>query len=123
MTDWRPNVARRRAAPGPHPLTRAEFAEIKTTLKSEPFENNRLTLLKVVARKAQDRITSAQLADLLGVFTFENNRLTAAQQALSWVQDPENLYLLYAKFNFANYKDQLTQAITSRNVPAKNRPE
>jgi len=108
--------------PGPQPLTGEEFAEIVASLRHESFDTGRLSLLKVIHRKAQNRISSAQLAELLDLFSFENQRLVGAKLALTWVRDPENLYLLYPKFTFGNNKDQLTQAIAARNGPGRDRP-
>jgi len=100
---------------GPQPLTPGELREMSVSLGQEPFDNRRLALLKVIEPKAKNRIATAQVGELLDLFAFENNRLEAARVALHWVRDPENLYLLAAKFNFNNTKDQLTRAIAARN--------
>jgi len=122
LSAMRRNPAGPIVLPGPQPLTGEEFAEIVASLRHESFDTGRLSLLKVIQRKAQNRLSSAQLADLLDLFSFENQRLEGAKLALTWVRDPENLYLLYPKFTFGNNKEQLTRAIAARNVPVRDRP-
>lgn len=120
-------TAMKRVAPrpmvitGPAPLSNEELAEIVTTLRHESFDTARLSMLGATGRKAKGRISSAQVGELLDLFSFDNQRLDAAKIAAPWVHDPENLFVLYSKFNFNQHKEQLTLIIAGRNPPPLER--
>jgi len=99
---------------GPPPLSDAEFAEMLATLRAENFDNGRLSIARVAGAGAHHRISSAQVAEMLDLFSFDNQRLECAKLGVDWVRDPNNLHLLYRKFTFDAHKRELTQAIEAR---------
>ena len=86
-----------------------EFEQLKESLRKEWFENNRLTSVKYILEKSH--FTSAQIKDLMLLFTFENNRLEIAKAAYRKTIDKENYYLLNEALTFSSSKQELARFI------------
>lgn len=86
-----------------------EFETVKTSLRKEWFENNRITSVKYIIEK--NNFTTAQVKDMMLLFTFENNRLEIAKLAFSKTVDKNNYFLLNDALTFSSSKDELARFI------------
>jgi len=95
------------------PVTPAELEEIVKTLRAEPFDETRQKLAKQIVT-ARVRFNSAQVRDLLKLFTFEETRLALAKAAYEYVVDPESYFVVSQGFTFSDSKEDLTRYIEAR---------
>jgi hypothetical protein len=86
-----------------------EFETMKESLRKEWFENNRITSAKFVIEK--NSFTTAQVRELMLLFTFENNRLEIAKSAYRKVVDKNNYYQLNDALTFSSSKEELARFI------------
>ncbi len=86
-----------------------EFESVKQTLRKEWFENNRLTSAKYIIEKSN--FSSAQIKDMMLLFTFENNRLEIAKSAYRKTVDKHNYFLLEDALTFNSSKNELARFI------------
>jgi hypothetical protein len=84
-----------------------EFNDLKDMLRREWFENNRLTSAKVIVDK--NNFTTAQVKELMLLFTFENNRLELAKYAYCKAVDQRNYWSLNDALTFSSSKDELAR--------------
>ena len=84
-----------------------EFNDVKDMLRREWFENNRLTSARVMISK--NSFTTAQVKDLMLLFTFESNRLELAKAAYCKTVDQRNFWQLTDAFTFSSSKDELNR--------------
>jgi hypothetical protein len=82
---------------------------MKESLRKESFENNRITSAKFVIEK--NSFTTAQVRELMLLFTFENNRLEIAKSAYRKVVDKNNYYQLNDALTFSSSKEELARFI------------
>lgn len=102
----------------PAPLSKAEWADLLRTVARENFDNTRLAIARQVVAGARGRITSRQVREMLGVFTFEEGRLELAKVAYDSVVDPWNYHVVYDAFTFAASREKLVKYLESRSLPA-----
>lgn len=86
-----------------------EFETLKESLRKEWFEHNRLTSVKYIIEKSN--FSTAQVKDLMLLFTFENNRLEIAKAAFRKTIDKENYYIVNEALTFSSSKDELARFI------------
>jgi len=87
---------------GMHP---ADFDDLKRTIRRTSFDSNRLDIAKFAV--SGNRMTSRQVAELTGLFTFESNRLEFAKYAFRFVTDPGSYYIVADAFTFSSSKREL----------------
>ena len=75
-----------------------EFFGIRNIIAQRTFESSRVELAHQLIRGRM--FTSAQVASLLEVFSFESSRLEIAKAAYARTVDPMNYYLVYSAFTF-----------------------
>lgn len=87
------------------------FQSMKQSLRRESFENSRVTL----ARQMFDRnnFESAQVREILQMFSFENNKLELAKYAYRNTVDKNNFYAVYDVFSFSSSRDELSRYINN----------
>ncbi len=90
-------------------MTTREFESLKESLRKEWFENNRLTSAKFIIDK--NNFTTAQVRDLMLLFTFENNRLEVAKYAYRKTIDKHNFYIVNDALTFNSSKEELARFI------------
>jgi hypothetical protein len=86
-----------------------EFFGIRNVIAQRTFESSRVELAHQVLRGRM--FTSAQVASLLEVFTFESSRLEIAKAAYVRTVDPLNYYLVYSAFTFDSSISDLNRFI------------
>ena len=86
-----------------------EFEQMKESIRKEWFENNRLTSVKFIMDKSN--FTTAQVKELMLLFTFESNKLEVAKYAYRKTVDKQNYYQLNDALTFSSSKDELARFI------------
>lgn len=89
--------------------TPEDVALMVSQLKSESFDANRLELAQAMV--TSKLLASADVKRLLGAFTYEENKLSFAKYAYTYVADPENYYQLSSAFTFSSNKTDLLNYI------------
>ena len=84
-----------------------DFSEAKESLRKEWLENKRVTKAKQVIEG--NYFTSAQVKELMLLFTFENNRLEIAKYAFGKTVDKENYSIVIEAFTFNSNKEKLNE--------------
>jgi hypothetical protein len=88
------------------------FQQLKQSIGNESFDNTKLK----VARQfiASNYFTTAQVKELVLLFSFENSRLDIAKYAYDYTIDKGNYFLVNDAFSFSNSKDALMDYIKNR---------
>jgi hypothetical protein len=86
-----------------------EFNDLKEQLRKEWFENNRMNSVKVILDKTM--VTTAQVVELMDLFTFESNRLDLAKYAYCKTVDQKNYLKVMNDLTFSSSKDELARFI------------
>ena len=76
------------------------------TLRKESFETTRIKLAKQAVE--QYSFTSAQVKQLLQLFSFEESRLDMAKHMYRLSTDKPNYFQVYDVFSFSASKEQLS---------------
>jgi hypothetical protein len=84
-----------------------DFNDTKDQLRREWSENNRLTSAKFIIDKSN--FTSAQVKELMLLFTFESNRLAIAKHAYCKTVDQRNYMSVNDALSFSSSKDELAR--------------
>jgi len=90
-------------------MTARELEQVKESLRREWFENNRLESVKFIVDK--NFFTTAQVKDLMMLFTFESNKLEVAKYAYRKTVDQKNYYQVNDALTFSSSKDELARFI------------
>jgi hypothetical protein len=84
-----------------------EFNDLKEQLRREWSENNRVNSAKYIIDKSS--FTSAQVKELMLLFTFESNRLEIAKYAYCKTVDQRNYLLVNDALSFSSSRDELAR--------------
>jgi len=76
------------------------FNGLKVTIRNTSFDKQRLLIAKQYSNN--HRMTSAQVADIMTIFSFDSNRLEFAKHAWHNVIDPQNYFLVNRSFSFSS---------------------
>jgi hypothetical protein len=95
----------------PAPMNGVMFEQAKESIKSKPFEDNKLQIAKQVLNT--NCMTSAQVKEIMNVFSFEDNRLDFAKFAYGKTWDYNNYYSVNDAFKFSSSIDELNAYIQS----------
>lgn len=87
------------------------FQSMKQTLRRENFENTRLTLAKQMMER--NYFETAQVREMLQLFSFESNRLELAKYAYRNTVDKNNFYSVNDVFSFSSSREELSRYINS----------
>ncbi|MBL7922656.1 MAG: DUF4476 domain-containing protein [Bacteroidia bacterium] len=102
-------------APGPWgtlPLCMqdAEFDALLSTLQQQGFESTRMTIARQAIRQ-HGAVSTAQVADLMNLMSFESSRLELAKFAYAYCIDPGRYFQLYNEFSFDSSVQELSAYI------------
>lgn len=86
-----------------------EFESVKESLRKEWFEANRLKSVKFIIDK--NNFTTQQVKELMGLFTFENNKLEIAKYAYPKTVDKQNYYQVNEMLTFNSSKEELMKFV------------
>jgi len=93
----------------PYPMHPSEFQEVKRSIESKSFDDTRLTIAKQVI--ASNCLLSAQVKEIMLLFTFEDTRLDLAKYAYGYTYDTGNYYKLNDAFTFESSIEELDEYI------------
>jgi len=82
-----------------------DFNSVLVSINKEWLESNKLKSASQIVRT--NSLTTAQVKQLLGLFSFENNKLDLAKQAYANTVDKKNYRSLYECFNMASSRNDL----------------
>lgn len=85
------------------------FDRFKESLKNESFDNTRINIAKQVINS--NYFTTAQIKEVVQLFSFENNKLDIAKYAYKNTVDKQDYFTVADCFTFSNNKDELMRYI------------
>ncbi|MCG9909900.1 MAG: DUF4476 domain-containing protein [Flavobacteriales bacterium] len=89
------------------------FNMFKETVRKQSFDSNKVPMIKNQARTAN--FTSAQVAELLGLMSFDSYKLDVAKFCYDFVIDKQNYFVTFGQFQFDSYSRDLSNYIATRN--------
>ncbi|CAN5625982.1 hypothetical protein BH11BAC1_BH11BAC1_25820 [soil metagenome] len=96
----------------PVPMSRGDFDSFKGSLSSKSFEDSKMTLAKQVLNN--NCLTSTQVREVMGLFSFEQTKLDFAKYAYGHTYDLGNFYKVNDAFGFESSIDELNTYINSQ---------
>jgi hypothetical protein len=93
------------------PMTSADFESFKGSVTSKSFEDSKMTLAKQVLNT--NCLTSAQVREVMGLFSFEETKLDFAKYAYGHTYDLGNYYKVNDAFQFESSIEELNTYINS----------
>lgn len=89
-----------------------DFSSAKGSIESKSFEDDKLKVAKQITRN--NCLSSEQVAQVMGVFTFEDTRVEYAMFAYDYVYDANNYWKVNDAFEFSFSIDELDEYIESK---------
>jgi hypothetical protein len=86
------------------------FLQLKQNLDRERFEDTKLNMINT-AISNNNYVSSQQVKELLGQFSFEANKLTVAKYCYQFVTDRQNYYSVADALNHSTSKNELMRYI------------
>jgi hypothetical protein len=86
-----------------------EFSRVLQAIEKEWLESNKLKSATQIVKN--NVLTSAQVKQMLILFSFENNKLELAKTAYANTSDKRNYNMIYDVFSFNSSKDELARYI------------
>lgn len=86
-----------------------EFSRVLQSIEKEWLESNKLKSATQIVRN--NMLTSAQVKQMLILFSFENDKLELAKVAYANTTDKRNYNMIYDVFSFNSSKDELARYI------------
>jgi hypothetical protein len=94
-------------------MNTADFNTAKSSINGKSFEDSKLTMAKQVLDN--NCMTSAQVKEVMGLFSFENNKLDLAKYAYGRTVDKNNYYKVNDTFTFESSITELDSYIKKSN--------
>ncbi len=85
------------------------FDQFKQVLRNETMDDSRLNLAKQTI--SANNFTSAQVKELVNLFTFESNKVDLAKYAYRYTVDKGSYFVLNDAFTFSSSKEELSNYI------------
>lgn len=86
-----------------------EFDDIKSSIDSKSFSDTKITVLKEAMPSRC--ISSIQVKEIIGLFSFESDKLTVAKYLYRFTTDKQNYYKVNDAFSFSSTIDELKEYI------------
>ena len=93
-------------------MEHSAFQQFKQSCEKEPFDNTKMRIAKQFM--PMNNFNTEQVKELVGIFSFENNKLDMAKYAYDYTVDKGNYYVVNDAFSFNNSKDALMDYIKNR---------
>lgn len=84
-----------------------EFSRIYSAVSAESFGDDQLAVLRAASQGR--RFSSTQVASLMNLFDFSDDRIEAAVFLYPQITDPQNWYTVYGALTFSSDKTELRQ--------------
>ena len=88
------------------------FQQFKAVLAREQYEESRLSMAKQAM--ASNTFSSAQVQELVRLFSFEKNKLDLAKYAYTYTVDKNNYYLVSDALDYSTSKAELARYLQQR---------
>lgn len=98
----------------PAPMDMATFNQAKQSIEKQSFADTKNKMAKQILNS--NCVTSSQAKELIGLFTFENDKLDIAKYCYSRVYDISNYFQVNDALGFSSSVDELTQYIQANPV-------
>ena len=95
-----------------YPMPPQDFSSAKQTIAGKSFEDSKLTIAKQIINT--NCLLSAQVKEIMMLFSFEDTRLELAKYAYGYTWDIGNYYKLNDAFTFESSIDELNEFINGR---------
>ena len=95
----------------PVPMSTGDFQSFKSSVQAKSFEDSKLTIAKQVLNN--NCLTSAQVREVMKMFSFEETRLDFAKYAYGHTYDLNNYYKVNDAFTFESSIEELNNYINS----------
>jgi hypothetical protein len=93
-------------------MIKDDFDDLRSDINNRNFESTNVTVVK--SALDNNYVSSDQLKQLLGYFTFESNKLEVAKYAYKKVCDTNNFFKVYDAFNFDSSVEELKNYISKK---------
>jgi Domain of unknown function (DUF4476) len=90
-------------------MNNRNFELFKQTLRNESMDNSRATIARQTI--SSNRFTSAQVKEMVTLFSFESNRLEIAKFAYQYTVDRNSYFIINDAFSFSSSKEELANYI------------
>jgi hypothetical protein len=90
-------------------MSPVDFAELKNVIANRPFDSSKLQVAKQAI--AANLVSSAQLAELMNMLSFESGKLELAEAGYTNVIDKQNFFVVNNAFTFESSIDELQRFI------------
>jgi hypothetical protein len=91
------------------PMNERSFEQLKQTIRRESFDETKVSIAKTAIR--DQAVSTTQVRELLGLFSFEQNKLDIAKYCYHYTTDYNNYYLVANSFAFSSSKNDLLRYI------------
>lgn len=98
-----------RAERGMRPST---FEQLKTSVKSEAFDDHKTKLIQVAIQGPAP--STAQISELLKLYTFDDKALTCAKLTYNYVSDKQRFFTLKDVFKFRSNQDLFLEFLAQK---------
>ena len=98
-----------RVAPGPMPMSEADFASLKAAIEGEGFEEQKVSVLSTAAGSTY--FTVNQVGELVDLFAFSGGKVKVVEIAKPRILDPQNSFQLYSHFAFDSDKQKVKRIL------------
>lgn len=96
----------------PWPMSAGDFSDAKASIKKQTFADSQMKVAKQIFNS--NCLTSAQVKEIMMLFTFEENKLEFAKYAYGRTFDLGNYYKVNDAFTFSSSVDELNEYIEGR---------
>lgn len=93
-------------------ISDSQMHSIIYAINEESFSSSKMNIAKQATRNRL--ISSSQVAQIAGLFSFESDRLAFAKYAYNFTYDKNNYYLVNSVFSFNSSKNELNQYIMQK---------
>ncbi len=88
-------------------MSPSDFASAKKSISSKSFAEDKMTLAKQILKS--NCVSTDQVVEMMGIFTFEENKLEFAKMAYSRTVDSQNYYKVNDAFTYSSSIDELNE--------------
>jgi hypothetical protein len=94
------------------PVGGTDFNNMKSSLEKQSFEETKLKMAKDIMRR--NCYSTAQIKEMMGLFSFEESKLDLAKYAYDFCTDKNNYYMLNDAFSFSSSVEDLTEFLSKK---------
>lgn len=95
-----------------YPASSTDVSNLKGSIQKQSFSDNKMNVAKTFLKNKC--LSVSQIKDVMGLFSFEADKLSFAKLAYDRCSDKENYYQVSDAFSFSSSNDELTDYINSK---------